>query len=171
MFSTRIWVSRSSFQELERSWIEMKLKTKERYSLRMMMTIARLSSNEKPVGLREVSKHSGISRRYLEHLVPPLRNASLLRSIAGRGGGYVLSKPAQEIKLGEIIVAAIGPIAVTECVVDNGNCLQSDFCNCKALWSLINHRITQVLYDYSLHDLVEENWKDRVAEELGKSDN
>ncbi len=144
----------------------MKLKTRERYSLRMMMAIAKQSSEKNPVGLKEVAHHSGISRRYLEQLVTPLKNASLLRGISGRGGGYALAKPADEIRLGEIIEAAIGPIAVTECAVGAGDCVKSEFCNCKDLWTLINVRIRQVLNDYTLNDLLNKNWSKKMDKEL-----
>lgn len=144
----------------------MKLRTRERYSLRMMLSIAELSSDRKPVGLRNVSEHSGISRRYLEQLVPPLRHASLLRAIAGRDGGYLLAKGPEEIKLGDIIEAALGQIAVTDCAVDTGTCTNSDSCNCKALWALINHQITQTLNEHSLADLLRDDWNSIVEGEL-----
>jgi Rrf2 family protein len=147
----------------------MKLKTRERYSLRMMMTIARMSSERKPVGLNDVARISGISRRYLEQLVPPLKNASLLRAVAGRGGGYSLAKAAEEIKLSDIIAAAIGPIAVTECAVGADECLHRDFCNCKALWTLVNVKIKEIFDNYTLADLIEEDWTANVARELAQS--
>lgn len=144
----------------------MKLRTRERYSLRMMMAIAKLSSETKPVGLNEVSRHSGISRRYLEQLVPALKNAGLLRALSGRGGGYMLAKKVDEIKLGDILVAAIGPIAVTECAVGAGDCLQADYCNCKGLWELINYKIVQILSEYTLADLTNENWLAMVRDHM-----
>ncbi|MCP4600467.1 MAG: Rrf2 family transcriptional regulator [Proteobacteria bacterium] len=147
----------------------MKLKTRERYSLRMMMSIAKLSSEVSPVGLREVSEQCCISRRYLEQLVAPLKNASLLRAISGRGGGYTLARRAEEIKLGDIITAAIGPIAITECAVGSEECMHSDFCNCKSLWALINHKIMHVFYQYSLADLIDQKWPEKVSKEMNNS--
>ncbi len=144
----------------------MKLKTRERYSLRMMMSIATLSSEINPVGLRKVSKHSGISRRYLEQLVAPMKHASLLQAIAGRDGGYILAKRADDIKLSDIITAAIGKIAVTDCAVGKENCTNSGSCNCKALWSLINHRITETLSEHSLADLLRDDWNSIVERQM-----
>jgi len=130
------------------------------------MAIAKLSSDEHPVGLAEVSRHCGLSRRYLEQLVPPLKNALLLRSLSGRGGGYSLAKEATDIKVSEIIEAAIGPIAVTECAVEADICIHSDFCSCRHLWALVNHRINQVLHEYSLADLLDRHWASRVQKEI-----
>ncbi|MCP4604015.1 MAG: Rrf2 family transcriptional regulator [Proteobacteria bacterium] len=84
----------------------MKLKTRERYSLRMMMAIAKLSSDENPVGLGVVSRHCGISRRYLEQLITPLKNAALVRSLSGRGGGYSLAREATDIKVNDVKTVA-----------------------------------------------------------------
>ena len=144
----------------------MKLRTRARYSLRMMMAIAKLASDENPVGLGEVSRHCGISRRYLEQLVTALRNASLVRSLSGRGGGYALARGAEEIKLGDIITAAIGPIAVTDCAVDPKTCISLEYCNCQGVWALINLRVNQVLKEYSLADLLDKDFQKKVQKEI-----
>jgi len=144
----------------------LKLRTRARYSLRMMMAIAKLSSDENYIGLAEVSRHCNVSRRYLEQLVGALRNSRLVRSHSGRGGGYTLARSADEIRVGDIIEAAIGPIAVTECAVEPETCIHADFCNCRGLWTIINHKITQVLNEYSLADLIDENWPRKVRGEL-----
>ena len=104
----------------------------------MMMAIAKLSSDESPIGLKEVSRHCGVSHRYLEQLVGPLRNASLLRALSGRGGGYALAREATEIKVGDIIKAAVGPVAVTECVANPEDCIHTEYCSCRYLWTMLN---------------------------------
>ncbi len=148
----------------------MKIRTRARYSLRFMIALGKLSSDGDPVGLGDISRQSGISRRYLDHLVVPLKNASLIRGRSGRAGGYVLAKQTNEIKLGDIIEAAIGPIAITDCAVEPELCMFSDFCNCKDLWMLINHRITAVLDEYTLADMLNQSWSKKVKEELHKMD-
>jgi len=144
----------------------MKLTTRARYSLRMMMAITKLSFEGKPVGLGDVAKQCGVSRGYLEQLVPALKNAKLVRSQSGRSGGYALARNPDEIKVGSIIEAAIGPVSVTECATEPETCLHSEFCNCRGLWALINHRITQVLNEYSLADILDKNWPKKVQQEL-----
>jgi Rrf2 family protein len=135
-----------------------------------MIALGKLSSHGEPVGLGDVSLHSGISRRYLDHLVVPLKNASLIRGRSGRAGGYVLAKTAEEIKLGDIIEAAIGPVAITDCAVEPELCMFSDYCNCRDLWTLINRRITAVLDEYTLADMLSDSWPAKVQEELHKMD-
>ena len=148
----------------------MKIRTRARYSLRFMIALGKLSFNGEPVGLGDISKHSGISRRYLDHLVVPLKNASLIRGRSGRAGGYVLAKTTDEIKLGDVIEAAIGPMAITDCAVEPEQCIFSEFCNCKDLWLLINRRVTAVLDEYTLADMLSTAWPAKVQEELRKMD-
>ncbi len=135
-----------------------------------MIALGKLSSDGEPVGLGDISRQSGISRRYLDHLVVPLKNAALIRGRSGRAGGYVLSKQTDEIKLGDIIEAAIGPIAIADCALEPELCIFSDFCNCRDLWRLINRRITAVLDEYTLADMLSKSWPEKVKEELHKMD-
>jgi Rrf2 family protein len=145
----------------------MRLGTRAKYTLRLMMGIGRLAAaKNKPVSLGDVSRHSGISRRYLDQLVVSLKNADLLRGRTGRGGGYTLSRPPETIKVGEIIEAAIGPISVSDCVNKPDTCIQSELCQCRMLWQLINLRIIEVLNEYSLADLLDPSWAGVVQREL-----
>ena len=80
----------------------MKISTKGRYALRLMLGIA-LRSEGEPVSLRDVAKQEGISDKYLEQIVTPLNRAGLVRSVRGAGGGYLLTRPAQEYTVGEIL--------------------------------------------------------------------
>lgn len=133
----------------------MKLTTRARYALRSMIQIGRMSKNGEPVSLATVSKLTSISRRYLEQLAISLKNAQLLKGVSGKGGGYVLAKSAEEIKIGEIIEAAIGPINIVDCVKQPESCLITDICECRVIYTLINDRITEVLNEFSLADLVD----------------
>jgi Rrf2 family protein len=119
----------------------------------MMLDIARFGSEESPVSLSTVAERGDISRGYLEQLALGLRNANLLKAVAGRYGGYRLARPASEITLGRIIEAAIGPINLVECVANPDDCLRSEGCECRQLYALINRRITEVLDEYTLADL------------------
>lgn len=133
------------------------------------MTIAKLSDDGGTIGLGEVAKHCGISRRYLEQLVSALRNAALLRAVPGRGGGYALAKDPRDIKVKEIVEAAIGPIAIADCLRDTELCIQSEYCTCQVLWKLVNYRITSALDEHSLADIMDVSWKQRIMRELPAS--
>ena len=76
----------------------MKLSTRARYTLRMMIDMARHGGVDTPVSLASVAHRTDLSRGYLEQLATGLRRARLLRGVAGRKGGYRLARPASEIK-------------------------------------------------------------------------
>ena len=139
----------------------MKLSTRARYALAMMVAIARAGHNQR-ITLKEVSETTHKPRRYLEQLAIALKQASLITGTIGRGGGYSLTRPAAEIDVGQIIEAAIGPIGVVDCVLDPESCKEAACCERRPLYSLINRRITDVLKTISLADLTEETWQDRV---------
>ena len=148
----------------------MKLGTRARYSVRMMMAIAKLSVDGKPVSLSDAATHCGLSRRYLDQLVTPLRNSSLVRGRMGRGGGYLLGRPPEEIRLKDIIEAAIGPIAIADCVAGFQDCMYHEFCTCKGLWVLINRRISTYLQKFTLADMLAPTWNEKLAEEMAMLD-
>jgi len=78
----------------------MKLSTRARYALLMMIEIAKQAHEEKKVSLNQVARSSDLPRRYLEQLAIGLKNASLIIGISGKGGGYILTRPP-ELNAGE----------------------------------------------------------------------
>jgi Rrf2 family protein len=130
-----------------------------------MLDVARNGGEETPVSLATVSERTGISRGYLEQLALALRNARLVRGVAGRYGGYKLSEPIKNITVGRIVEAAIGPICLVDCLEDPLTCPRADFCECRIVYGLINDRITEVLNEYTLADLLDPSW---VSEDAAK---
>lgn len=133
----------------------MRISTRGRYALRMMLDIARNGRDRKPVSLASVAERTGISRSYLEQLAQGLRNARLVRGVAGRHGGYRLARPMEEITIGQIIEGAMGPICVVDCIDDPEGCPRSDYCECRMVYDLINQRIAEVLEEFTLADLLD----------------
>ncbi|UCG52878.1 MAG: Rrf2 family transcriptional regulator [Candidatus Latescibacterota bacterium] len=133
----------------------MKLSTRARYALRMMIVFARQSEGKELISLNDVSKEANVSRRYLEQLVIGLKNGALIRGKSGKGGGYTLARPADQIKIRQIVESAIGPINIVDCVLNPENCLKSDVCECRILYQVINNRITGILDSLVLADLVD----------------
>ena len=143
----------------------MKISTRARYTVRLMIYLADHADQDKPIGLNEIAEKQGLSMRYLEQLVVPLKNASLIRSVAGKHGGYFLAKDPKEIRIGEIVEAAIGPIKLMDCLDTDSSCSFIEVCTSRRMWGLINTRITDVLYDYSLIDLSEKRMRTALNEE------
>jgi Rrf2 family protein len=144
----------------------MKLSTRARYALRMMLDIGHHDETGKPVSLASVSKRTGLSRGYLEQLALALRNASLIRGISGRYGGYRLSRRPTEISVGDIVEATIGPVNIVDCLADPDSCLKVNDCECRMVYALINQRIAEVLRSYSLADLLNPKWNETMREQI-----
>lgn len=130
----------------------MKLSTRARYALRMLVEIAKQPENT-TISLGTVSRNTNISRRYLDQLAIALKSASLVVSSSGRGGGYRLSRPASEINLAEIVEASIGPINIVDCVGNPDVCERHDGCQPREVYGLINRRINEVFRQLTLAEL------------------
>ena len=123
-----------------------------------MLEIARLGGQNAPVSLATVSGHSHLSRGYLEQLAVALKNGGLLRGVCGREGGYRLARSPDEITIGQIIEAAMGPVNIVECVGDPLSCLRSEFCECRPVYVLMNRRIGEVLHGFTLAQMLDPGW-------------
>jgi Rrf2 family iron-sulfur cluster assembly transcriptional regulator len=147
----------------------MKLSTRARYALRMMLEITRRES-QGAVSLGIVSHETDISRRYLDQLAMALKQAGLVRGRSGKGGGYVLTRSAEAISVGQIVEAAIGPINIVECVRRPETCGKSDPCECRMVYQLINQRISEVLEEISLATLADTDSLMELVEQLHQVD-
>lgn len=142
----------------------MKLSTRARYAMHLMLEVAR--NPHEATSLGEVAAKTRISRRYLDQLAIGLKHANLVQGQAGRGGGYRLTRAPREISIGEVIEAAIGPINVVHCVRHPETCLKSDFCECRIVHCLLNNRILELLHGISLADLANKAWLKAAEREL-----
>ncbi|MDQ0299817.1 Rrf2 family cysteine metabolism transcriptional repressor [Salibacterium salarium] len=123
----------------------MKISTKGRYGLTIMMALAK-KSGEGPISLKSIAKDHQLSEHYLEQLIAPLRNAMLVKSVRGAYGGYMLTKDAADITAGDIIRVLEGPISPVE-VLDDEEPAKRD------LWIKIRDAVKQVLDNTSLEAL------------------
>ena len=144
----------------------MRLSTRARYAIRMMFEIAKQPDGE-AVSLGEVAENIDISRRYLDQLATVMKNMGLLRGRAGRGGGYALARPASEILISQIVEAGIGPINIVDCVLEPDTCQKANVCECRAMYAVLNRRITQVFETLSLADLADQDNLRVLAQEFG----
>lgn len=118
--------------------------------------VPRDSSAARPqtkVSLREVAEREGISLKYLEQLVRPLMNAGLLRSVRGKGGGYVLAKPAADVRAGDILRAAEGERSTVACEGLDGACGRSDLCSTVKFWTGLEETIDAYVDGVTLAEL------------------
>lgn len=145
----------------------MKISTRGRYALRMMLDVTRHGGEIRPVSLASVAQRTSISHGYLEQVALALKSARLVRGVAGRHGGYMLAKPASEITIRQIIEATIGPVCVVDCIEEPESCLRADYCECRIVYALINQRIGEVLDEFTLADLSNPHWLRETTEAFG----
>jgi Rrf2 family transcriptional regulator, iron-sulfur cluster assembly transcription factor len=133
----------------------MKLTTKGRYAVMAMADLASYA-NEKPISLTEISLRQNISLSYLEQLFLKLKNENLVKSIRGSSGGYVLMKPASEIKLSNIIFAVDESVKTLNCKKDSkrGCNNKSTKCITHNLWDELDKHINGFFEKVKLEDLV-----------------
>ncbi|MCE4046933.1 MULTISPECIES: Rrf2 family transcriptional regulator [Bacillaceae] len=123
----------------------MKISTKGRYGLTIMMELAK-KHGDGPISLKSIAQTNDLSEHYLEQLVAPLRNAGFVRSIRGAYGGYVLGDDPKNITAGDIIRTLEGPISPVE-GIENEEPAK------KALWMKIRDAVKEVLDSTTIEDL------------------
>ncbi|CAM4202223.1 Rrf2 family cysteine metabolism transcriptional repressor [Paenibacillus endophyticus] len=124
----------------------MKISTKGRYGLTIMMELA-VKFGEGPTSLKSIAERNQLSEHYLEQLVAPLRNAGLVKSIRGAYGGYILSKDPETITSGDIIRILEGPISPVDFTEEDDPAKRQ-------LWLRIRDSIADVLDSTTLADLI-----------------
>ena len=133
----------------------MKLTSKGRYAVMAMADLAKNNVKE-PTSLAEISLRQGISISYLEQLFLKLRKNNLVQSTRGPSGGYVLSKPPEEIKLLSIINAVDEKIKTLKCRKESkrGCNHKSIKCITHNLWDDLEAHINKFFYDNTLSDIL-----------------
>jgi len=132
----------------------MKLSTKGRYAVMAMVDIGQQSGG-RPVSLAEIAARQDISQEYLEQLFLKLRKGGLVESIRGPGGGYRLSREADDIYIYDIIAAVDEPMKMTRCEGDAvEGCVKGERCSTHDLWSSIGRQVNTFLANVSLDDVV-----------------
>ena len=133
----------------------MQISTKGKYAVRAMLDIAQHSRGG-PVPLGAISKREGISLLFLEQIFQPLRKGSIVNSIRGPHGGYVLARDAAEITIGEIVRLIEPPLYTSSCFSNDGsvdNCRISDSCIGGAIWKQLAEHVDNFLDSITLADL------------------
>tara|TARA_B100000035_G_scaffold209855_1_gene179533 strand:+ start:73 stop:510 length:438 start_codon:yes stop_codon:yes gene_type:complete len=133
----------------------MKLTTKSRYAVTAMLDIAYYDKGS-PISLPEIAERQNISLSYLEQLFSRLKKNGLVKSIKGPGGGYKLSKDANDIVISDVINAVDENVETTAC---NGkaNCNNSSQCLSHNLWEDLGAEINNFLSDVTLQQVISKN--------------
>jgi Rrf2 family transcriptional regulator, cysteine metabolism repressor len=131
----------------------MKLSTRTRYGVRMMLALAR-NYGKGRIYLKEIAKCEEISEKYLSLIIIPLKGIGLVKSIRGAHGGYTLGKAPAEITLKDIVDILEGDCLV-DCVKDPRACSRLQGCATRDIWKMLGGKISDVLRSITLERLVQ----------------
>lgn len=132
----------------------MKISTKGLYAVRLMADMAKC---DKCVPLSEISARQNISLKYLEQIVSKLVKAKLILGNRGANGGYVLTRPANQISVGEILDATGDGVKLVAC--SKKDCPRMESCDSVGIWFNLSNLINNFIYSVSLEDLVNKNYQ------------
>lgn len=139
----------------------MKISTKGRYALRLMLDLA-LHDTDGPVRIKDVAKRQEISIKYLEQIVSVLTKAGYVNSIRGPQGGYKLARKPEEYSVGMILRQTEGSLSPVACLEGEKNlCTRQEDCVTLRVWVELDEAIKSVVDKYTLADVVE--WQQNKA--------
>lgn len=132
----------------------MRISTKGRYALTIMLDLAKNYKSDKFITLKEISEKEDISLKYLEKIMLTLKKEDYFISSVGVSGGYKLKYEPNKYIIGDILKTAEGDIDVTDCVKEEHICPKHHKCNTYKLWDELNTTIKNFLNSKTLEDYI-----------------
>ena len=135
----------------------MKITAQEEYGLRLLIRIARCN-DKTGMSIPQLSEAEGLSSHYVAKLTRVLRMEGFINSTPGYKGGYILSRPANEVVIRDVLKSLGGVLFDNKfCGQHSGIgklCTNSVDCSARSLWQMIQHTVDNLLVKLTLHDLV-----------------
>ncbi len=131
----------------------MMISTRGRYALRILIDLA---ENQKDgyITLREAADRQEISEKYLESIVKDLVKARFVEGVRGKGGGYRLARPADEINVLEVLQSTDGTLAPVACLAEGSEpCSRAAACRTLPLWKGLDKVVSEYLGGFTVQDL------------------
>ena len=127
----------------------MKVSTRTHYGLRLMSYLA-CHHGEGPVSVREIADDQGLPTKYLEQLCATLKAAGLIEAVRGAGGGYVLAREPEQIRVWDIYRVLEGELEAVSCLRDQHVCSNEKTCPTREMWLQMTEAMKQVLEQSTL---------------------
>lgn len=132
----------------------MKISTRGRYAIRVMLDLAEHNTGEY-IPLMDIAKRQEISEKYLESIVASLSKSGLVHSLRGKGGGYQLAKAPEEYSIGSILRITEGSLAPVSCLENYPNqCGRVSMCKTIKMWEGLYKLIDDYFNGITLADLM-----------------
>ena len=141
----------------------MKLTTKTRYSLRILVQLAS-RFDKAPVKGKDISAKQNISEPYLEQIMITLKSVGLVRTVRGCNGGYVLNKPPEDISVLDIIETFEGKIELSDCLESSSNCEMFPHCPTKDIWKHLSDILKDEAKQITLQIIVDNMNESNIQE-------
>lgn len=133
----------------------MKISTKGRYALRLMLDLA-LNDTGETIRVKDIAARQEISEKYLEQIIAVLNKAGFVKSVRGPQGGYRLARKPKDYTVGMILRLTEGSLAPVSCLDDDPNeCNRQEDCVTIFIWEKLYEAINSVVDGFTLADLVE----------------
>lgn len=132
----------------------MKLSTRSRYGLRLMFELA-LGYGAGAIQLRDIAKNQSIPEKYLGKLMIQLKQASLVNSIRGAHGGYILQREPSKITILDIVKIMEGDLSIVDCTSEAFDCCRAGDCPSRSVWCGLSNVINNYLEGIKLSELVD----------------
>lgn len=148
----------------------MKLSKRGEYGLRAMIDLADWMSESEVIQIKDVAAREQIPIKFLEQILLTLKNAGLLQSRMGVGGGYYLARPPEEITLGQIVRILDGPLAPVRCVskmaYESCGCPDEQTCGLRIAMLDVRNAISNILDNTTLADVTHRIHQARTSKTL-----
>lgn len=133
----------------------MRLSTKAQYAVRALVSL-NLASDGTPMTIKDISARENISLNYLEQLFVKLRRGQIVTSVRGPGGGYLLARAADQIRVDQIVDTVEEILVPVSCMNDDGSCGCDLECATQSVWQGLGNQIRSFLASMTLADLTKD---------------
>jgi len=134
------------------------LSKKSKYAIKALIVLGKNYGKE-PMQILKIAEEENIPKKFLEQILLEMRNAGILYSKKGAGGGYSLNKDPEDIRLSQVIRLTDGPIALLPCVSLNfyrrcDECKTEETCGIRDTFVDVRNAMLQILNDTSIADII-----------------
>ena len=139
----------------------MRISTRARYALRASLALAKLGSKDSLISISTLSELEGISPVFLEQIFFKMRNAGILHSVRGPGGGFAFIRPLDKLTVKDILEAAGEDFSLANCDKSEGECDRIGICLSHSVWNDANELYNKYLGSLTIGALLERNQNDK----------
>ncbi|MHC1753509.1 RrF2 family transcriptional regulator [Humidesulfovibrio sp.] len=133
----------------------MKLSAKARYAVRILLDLAAHDADG-PVRTADISQRTGVTARFIEQILKPLKKSGLVRSTRGAAGGYALAEKPEDVSLARVIRTIEGGLSLTRCCENPALCTRSADCRTHRAWLRVTRVMEAELEGISLRALLDD---------------